>query len=183
MSDYLRLFVAIDPPEFIRREAAALGEERPGFLWTSEGQLHLTLKFIGETQTALWPVLGEALAAIRVESFLLELSGLGFFPPRGHPSVLWTGFGTAHPRLFQLQHRVEDALYAKGIRPDRRAFHPHLTLARLKNVPVESVRQWIKKHADFGSAPFRVDGFALYASELRPEGAHHRILQRWELKT
>lgn len=177
-----RIFVGIALPEHVREALNGLREEIKGCRWTAPGNWHLTLKFIGEVDPPLTEAIAEALEPLALEAFLLPVEGVGFFPPKGQPGVLWAGLGRGHPRLFGLQHRVEDALYRLGIAPEKRAYEPHLTLARCRESPAEAVRQWAKRHAGFAAAPFRVDAYHLYQSELRPEGAVHTRIRTWPLR-
>ena len=89
-----RLFVAIDVPETVRAELAGLAEPLEGVVWTRPEQLHLTLRFIGETEKR--EGLEAALERVRVEPFILPVGGIGVFPHRGPAKVLWAGVGRAH---------------------------------------------------------------------------------------
>ena len=181
MGDSVRLFVAIPVPEFVRQRLAELEREMPGLNWVRASNIHLTLKFIGETDPEQVDPIREALRSIRVGRFLLGVSGLGVFPRRGKPAVLWAGLGNAHPHLFQLHKRVNDVLYGCGIEPDRRVFRPHVTLARCKGVAPASVRNLIKKCGDLETAPFRVEQFGIYSSELGSRGPIYRRLESYGL--
>ncbi len=181
MGDSVRLFVAIPVPEFVRQRLAELEREMPGLNWVRATNIHLTLKFIGATDPEQVDPLRESLRAIRVRRFLLGVSGLGVFPPRGNPAVLWAGLGSAHPHLFQLHKRVNDLLYGCGIEPDRRVFRPHLTLARCKGVPPAAIRHLMKKCGPLETAPFRVNQFGIYSSELGSRGPLYRCLESYDL--
>lgn len=184
MSDSVpvRLFVAIDPPTAIGKVLGALATPMRDVVWTPPPQYHLTLRFIGEVDLAMRESIATALAAIEVESFVLPLVGLGSFPSTRCPRVLWAGVGTAHPRLFQLRQRVDDALLSTGLDLDVRKFHPHLTLARCGRASLSSeVAQWLRRHAEFAGPSFRIDAFTLFASELKRFGPVHTPLLRVEL--
>jgi len=177
-----RLFVAIPLPDSLREELAALYEPLPGVAWTRPEQLHLTLRFLGDIETPLGASAGLALERVRVEPFILPVGGTGAFPPRGAPRVLWAGVGQGHPRLHQLRQQIDDALLAAGLALDVRSFQPHATLARVRaEAAPEAVRQFLRRHRDFEAAPFRVDQFRLYASELRPAGAIHAVKRAYPL--
>lgn len=177
-----RLFVAITPPETVRAELAALAAPLEGVAWTRPGQHHLTLRFIGERTDEQTAAIGEALARVRVEPFILPVEGTGVFPPGGRAKVLWAGLGHAHTRLFQLRQRVDDALLSVSLELDVRNFHPHLTLARLgETTDPKALARWLKAHAGFEAPPFRVGDFQLYASELRSSGPVHTVLRAFPL--
>ena len=86
-----RLFIAIDPPQEVREQLAALCCGLPDARWTPVEQLHLTLCFIGEVSGDHFLDIREALAELHVPPFPLQLRGVGFFPPRGLPRVVWAG--------------------------------------------------------------------------------------------
>jgi 2'-5' RNA ligase len=153
----------------------------PGVNWTRPEQLHVTMRFIGDTpETKLDSVLAR-LATVQVASFLLPVEGVGTFPPNRPPRVVWAGTGSGHPRLFQLRQRLDDALLATGLPVDVKTFHPHITLARCHDEPDPALTKWLKRHRDFAAPPFRVESFDLYSSELKPTGAVHTLLRKFPL--
>ena len=161
-----RLFLAIALPEYVRDKLAGLREDSlKGFHWVPPQRFHLTLKFIGDFPGQYQPRVEEALAPIDVRSFLLSMEGLGRFPPKGSPHAVWAGLANGHPRLFQLQKRVEDALFNIGIEPEKRIYQPHVTVARVNHAAPETVRQYLKRHKEFATAPFKVEAFHLFRSE------------------
>lgn len=157
---------------------AKLYREEVGFAWMPPEQLHLTLRFLGDVDDERLDSLSDALARIRIAPFFLPLEGVGGFPPRGMPKVIWVGVGRGHPLLFQLRQRLDDTLLALGIDADIRNFHPHVTLARLgpTAVPVAAAH-YLKRHRDFLGPALHVEGFALYRSELHPAGAVHTLVR------
>ena len=160
-----RLFIAIPLPPALREELAKLYEPLPGVAWTRPEQLHLTLRFLGDVEPALAAAAEAALAHVRVEAFILPVGGVGGFPSRGMPRVLWTGVAQGHPRLYQLRQRIDDALLGAGLTLDVRRFHPHATLARMRpEAAAGAVEQFLRRHRTFEAAPFRADVFRLYAS-------------------
>lgn len=178
-----RLFVAITPPATVRSELAALAEPMEGVAWTSPENIHLTLRFIGDAEESRQAGLEAALAQVKVESFILPVEGIGTFPPRGLPKVLWAGLGSAHTRLFQLRQQVDDALLSVSLELDVRHFHPHFTLARLKeNLDEKALARFLRRHAAFEAPPFRVSEFHLYASEPSATGSRYNLVKSFPLK-
>jgi len=170
----MRLFIAIDLPENVKEQVARLCRGLPGARWVKPEQLHLTLRFIGEVDGGMFRDLQEGLDDVRSESFTLQLDGVGFFPPRGKPRVLWVGLRQCGD-LLQIRSRIESRLVALGLEPEGRKFSPHITLARLKNTPAARVGRFLENHNLFLSAPFLVDEFFLYSSRLGRNRAIHRI--------
>jgi 2'-5' RNA ligase len=86
--------------------------------------------------------------------------------------------GAGHPQLFHVYQRVQEAALGAGLEPDLRAWHPHITMARCRNVSAESVRPFLKANAEFEAGLVRVESFALYSSIPGPVGsAYTRELQ------
>jgi RNA 2',3'-cyclic 3'-phosphodiesterase len=170
-----RLFVSIGLPDPCRDALAALMTPIEGVRWTRPEQLHLTLRFLGDILEEDAARMAAALQQVKVESFLLPLEGVGAFPPRGAPKILWVGLGNAHTRLFQLRQRVDDALLSAGWQGDMRSFEPHITVGRVIGATRKSVDAWLRDHKEFIGPPFRVSSFELMASELRSSGPTHRV--------
>lgn len=168
-----RLFVAVDLPDEVTAQLERLCIGLPAIRWLGPDQLHLTLRFIGEVEHALFYEVGEALASISLRPFELRLKGLGLFPHRGAPHTLWVGVDEA-AELGQLKRRVDRVLEEAGVAPERRKFTPHVTIGRFREPPPQPrLASFIEGRALFRSEPFLVTGFALYSSVLRPEGALH----------
>lgn len=175
----MRLFVAIRPPAEIRRRLTAMMGGVSGARWQSDEQLHLTLRFIGEVDRHQAGDVAAALAAIHHPPFEASVSGLGTFERRGRAEVIWAGVGPPEP-LKALHNKVDQALARVGVPPDRRAFHPHITLARL-NRSAGPVQGLIASLGGFATEPFGIEHFALYESRLTPEGAVYTALERYPL--
>jgi 2'-5' RNA ligase len=164
-----RLFVALVPPATVQAELAEVATPLPGVRWTPAGNLHLTLRFIGETEPEKQTRFEDALARARVEPFILPVGKVGTFTGRGPARVLWAGVGSGHTRLYQLRKQVDEALLTVDSALPMPGFHPHFTLARLDPThDPKALAQFVARHADFEAPPFRVAEFSLMASELRP---------------
>ncbi|MBI5670979.1 MAG: RNA 2',3'-cyclic phosphodiesterase [Chloroflexi bacterium] len=169
-----RLFVAIDLPDDIKDRLIEVSKGVAGAKWLSRDQLHLTLRFIGETDEKQFQAIRSLLNSIRGEPFEIALKGVGQFPPKGAARVLWAGLDVP-PALVALQRRIELALTGLGLPPEDKPFSAHVTLSRLKTPPnPETIRQFLLKNAALQSPPFVVREFVLYSSFLRPEGPFYR---------
>jgi 2'-5' RNA ligase len=168
-----RLFVAIDLPESVKQVLVDLDPTIRGVRWTEAGQMHLTLGFFGDVREDVDLALREKLSAIEFGAFFLSLIGIGTFPSKGPPKILWVGVGKAHPHLFQVYKRVQEAALAVGIDMELRPWHPHITIARCRDVTPQSVRKFLQSNADFDAGMVRVDSFHLYSSKLTAAGPIH----------
>lgn len=175
----IRLFVAVDLPESIRDRLLALQGGVPGARWSNSGQLHLTLRFIGEVDENVAHDVHDALAAIRAPSFTLEISGVGEFGGK-NPRALWAGV-KSNESLLHLQRKIETALQRIGLEPEQRKYSPHITLARLKSPPREKVVQFLTHAALFAAGPFPVNNFMLFSSHPTPSGSIYNPEQVYRL--
>ena len=168
-----RLFVAIDLPESTRQLLAALDPRVRGVHWTDPAQMHLTLSFLGDVPAESDSALREKLGVIEFGAFFLPIVGVGTFSAKGAPKIIWIGVGKAHPHLFQIQKRVQEAALAAGLDPELRPWHPHVTLARCRNVSAQSLRKFLQSNAEFDAGLIHVEDFHLYSSNLTPAGPIH----------
>ena len=150
-----------------------------GARWQSEEQIHLTLRFIGEVDRHAARDVHAALGSIHHRSFEVAVSGLGTFERRGQSEVVWAGL-TPHEPLRALHNKLDQALARVGIDADRRAYLPHVTLARLTRAS-GPVRNYLELWGGLSTAPFRVEAFALYESRLTPEGAVYSVVEEYPL--
>ena len=168
-----RLFVAIDLPDSTREFLTDLDPHIRGVRWTECAQMHLTFGFFGDVPQDVELNLREKLTAIEFGAFFLPVNSVGSFSSRGAPKIIWVGVGKAHPHLFQIHKRVQEAALAVGIEPDLRPWHPHITIARCRDVSAQSLRKFLQSQADFDAGLIRVDEFYLYSSKLTPAGPIH----------
>lgn len=169
----MRLFIAIDLPDPIKARLSALQTSIPTARWVKPAHMHLTVRFLGDTERG--EIARDALATVRAAPFTLQVAGVGQFPPgeRKPARVLWAGVAP-DAGLTALHRAVEWALVEAGFAPELRPFSPHLTLARLKlDRPHPAVAAFLTRHRGFEAEPFEVTQFTLYASDLRPGGPQY----------
>ena len=176
-----RLFVAIRPPEPIRDLLIDAMNDSADFRWQDEEQLHLTLRFIGEVERPVADDLAAALTRIRAEPFELRMAGTGRFEQRSG-GALWAGVEPKAP-VAALAAKVERVCQETGLEPERRAFHPHITLARWKGRRTREVHDFLERHRGLASEPFAVTEFTLYESRLSRHGAHYEAVAGYGLQT
>lgn len=174
-----RLFVAIRPPPAVRARLLDLMGGVAGARWQGEEQLHLTLRFIGEVDRHMARDVDAALSGVHHPAFSIALNGLGAFDRRGEPVTLWAGVSPLEP-LRALHKKVDQALVRVGVEPDRRAYMPHVTIARLPRGagPVQSL---LERSGGITSPPFAVGQFCLYESRFTPDGPLYEVVERYSL--
>lgn len=174
-----RLFVAIRPPEPVRDLLIDAMDESGDFRWQDEDQLHVTLRFIGEVARPLADDLALGLSRIHAERFTIRVGGVGRFEQRSG-GALWAGLEPKAP-LAALGAKVERACQLAGLEPERRAFHPHITLARWKGRRTREVAEFLERNRGLASEPFEVDRFTLFESRLSRHGAHYEEVAAFPL--
>ena len=176
-----RLFVALPLPDRILRSLEPLERGLGDVRWLTPDQQHLTLRFIGELDQGRLDEVAEALALVEGVPLELRLEGLGHFPPRGEPRVLWVGVAR-NPELARLKRRIDRALAGMGLPPDGRKFTPHVTLARIRGpLSPDRVATYLMRHSLYRSEPFAVSDLHLFSSWLKPYGAEYQIEASYEL--
>lgn len=175
-----RLFVAIRPPATVRARLLDLMGGVAGARWLDDDRLHLTLRFIGEVDRHLARDVDAALSSVHHPRFSIAVSGLGVFDRRGEPVTLWAGVAPHEP-LRALHKKIDQALVRVGVEPDRRAYMPHVTLARLPRGagPLQGL---IEASGGIAGTPFEVEQFCLYESRLAPEGPVYDTVERYPLR-
>jgi RNA 2',3'-cyclic 3'-phosphodiesterase len=178
--DKLRAFVALEiEPETRTRIKTMVDDLRPSLTnlrFVPLDQLHLTLRFLGDMPRASVAPLSAAIErAVRAcPAVDVELEGIGMFPERGHPRVLWLGLALPEP-IFALQAACEAAAQEIGLVAETRPFRPHLTLARWRGpAPRPSL-----PGVTLGTT--RLSRVVLFESELRLSGAVHTPLASFAL--
>jgi RNA 2',3'-cyclic 3'-phosphodiesterase len=169
-----RLFVAIDLPDEVKNAVDGIvGRDLPGSRRVPREQLHLTLRFIGDADKQMFQAVKRELATIRGAPFYLTIKGVGHFPPKREPRVLWVGVEESG-QLNDLHKEIEQSLSNAGIAADERRFSPHITISRLRESPLAKVASIEERQRDFTAGPFPVEEFYLYSSLLTREGAIHK---------
>ncbi len=174
-----RLFVAIRPPEDVRDLLIDTMDDSPALRWVGDEQLHLTLRFIGEVERPTANDIAAALGRIRSPSFDLRIKGVGQFARRSG-GALWAGIDPKSP-VAALAAKVERTVQQTGMEPERRAFSPHITLARWNSRNAEAVEAFLRRHADLSSGRFGVTEFVLFESRLSRHGPHYEKVAAFPL--
>ena len=184
----VRLFVAIALPDFVKDALAKLQADikKSGFSakWTPPENIHLTMKFLGDTPVSAIEAIGRELASAAdgFPPLTLRAQGLSVFPGPRRARVLWTGTGGETDRLAVLHQQVEDNLAAIGFDKEARPFKAHLTIARFKgHVDPEAVIAVMTRYGDFASESFKANALSLFESRLTPQGPVYRKLQSYGL--
>lgn len=177
----LRLFTALSVPwdvvETLKRRQTGL----PGAKWRPEEALHVTLAFYGEVTETQADDLAAELARIPPGAFEIELKGVGAFGDDHRSHTLWAGV-EPNERLTVLAGRCKAAAERAGIRMEKRAYKPHLTLAYLKiQTNPDRIGAWIAGHNLLHSPAIRIDRFGLYSSTPSGETSSYELEREYPL--
>ncbi len=184
-----RTFIAIEISSEVRNRTAELIERLrksdAKVSWTRPENLHLTLKFLGDTADSKIPdVCRRVDAAVGEQTpFVASLQQLGAFPKVARPRTVWIGVNEGLAVLQQLQSRIEDEMWAAGFKRERRRYQPHLTIGRVREggAPQQRLAAMIAREADFSAGSTTVQEVLTMASFLDPQGATYQALGRTRL--
>ena len=184
----MRLFLAIpiasDILEALGTGVETLRETRAPVKWVRPEGMHLTLKFLGETQDRKVPPLVQAIesSCSRFEPFPMSVSGIGAYPNMRRPRVVWAGVEELSGTLDKLQDGVEDACNLLGWPREERGFSPHVTVGRIKGkINISRLAQAVGKMDQNLWGSQTVDSVVLYSSELKPGGAVYEKVHVFQL--
>ena len=182
----MRLFLAIELPGEVRKAVGALqprlAARASGWRWARPDGIHLTLRFLGEVDDAADAGLRGTWRGIVASAppFAVAVGGLGAFPPRGRPRILWVGVREEPDRgqLASLASDLETAARRAGFPPEPRAFRPHLTIARARS---DGAVVLPDLHDEGCAGRIAVNEVVLFESHLEPQGARYVALDRFPL--
>jgi RNA 2',3'-cyclic 3'-phosphodiesterase len=176
-----RLFTAVDLPARVREDIANICFGVPNVKWTPLEQIHLTLHFVGEVDNGTAQDVAEALSEVRSPGFPLRLRGTGHFPPRKDPRVLWVG-AEHSALLLDLFNKIGSALEGAGVEIEKRKFHPHITVGRVReHTTLDAVAPFLVSNSLFSTDQVEVSAFHLYSSILKDSGAIHSLEASYQL--
>ena len=183
----IRTFIALDISAEVRQGLGDLIKRlKKGFhytaarpKWVRPESIHLTLKFLGNIEESQVEGISEILknAAAETHPFTLRVRDLGVFPHPRRPRVLWCGLTKGEKQAVSLQKKIDRGLAGLGFEKEKRAFHPHFTLARIKSLKgAGAMMNIIKIHEHTLVGECLVDRVILFRSQLHPEGARYTRL-------
>jgi 2'-5' RNA ligase len=184
----MRAFIAVDLEEEIKGNISRFIEKFDTDLrnvkWIKYQGMHITLKFLGEVSEAKIRKMGEIVGRITSEfqPFSLKIKGTGTFPhAKRNPRILWLGVESDQTLLF-LQEKIETGLEKLGILKEKRKYHPHLTLGRVRtNFKLQSILDELERHREDIFGEMTVKKILLFQSILKPSGAEYKIISEFEL--
>lgn len=179
-----RVFVALPLPDEVRANLArlggGLGGGSAGVLWAEPQNLHLTLRFIGDTDEGRIRDLEDELETITEPAFQFDIEGLGQFGDN-NPRILWAGIKDDET-LQHLQKKIELTVVRCGFEAETRKFTPHITLARLRRVSPDALARFIESRGRVFEGPVDVTRFQLVQSLRGENGPIYQPLRDYPLE-
>jgi 2'-5' RNA ligase len=193
LPEKIRAFIASDISDSVKQELADIISKLklycPDFVkWTDPEGIHLTLKFLGWIDENKPEIIIGALSRAMdyFYPFRFSFEGLGAFPNKNNPRVLWIGLSGDVEAVTKLQQRIDIELSILGFETERRIFTPHLTLGRVKNTVTRiEIARLLKALASLQpdtKKVFGIDSVSLFRSQLTPKGAIYTQLGKISLK-
>ena len=184
----IRSFLAIEIPRAIQEKIEEVQKDlRSSYAdvrWVNPEKIHLTLKFFGSIEESrIEPIVKSIEGPVQnISSFSIKVRGVGAFPNLKNPRVIWMGLVDGKEVLIHFQEQLEEELKKIEFEPEERAFHPHLTLGRMRSSKGrEELIGRIEKHQEEEFGVFQVEKVVLFKSDLRPTGPIYTSLRELKL--
>lgn len=184
----IRCFISVNLPDdakaAINSIVTELKKTGADVKWVNAENIHLTLKFLGDTDEQLIPRISDALCKklSHYKAFYIKIADAGCFPSEKRPRVVWIGIEDSET-LADIQKDVDDVLTDFGFSYEARSFSPHLTIGRVRSP--KKVVELMDRFAEFRGKAFgrvEVNAVHIMRSELKPAGAEYSCLCRIPLK-
>ncbi len=179
---YIRAFIAVDVegPELIfriRRIQEDLLETGSKLKLVKPENLHFTVKFLNRIDESLVSEIEGNLRELKLNKFFINIAGIGAFPNRRRPQVIWLGVKEGENEFISLMRRVDEAVAKLGLPKERREPTAHLTIARVKRIgSIEAIKKLFSSLADVEIGRMSVDHIRIKRSTLTPQGPIYETL-------
>lgn len=184
----IRSFISINLNDALKKEInnllMDLKKHNLDVRWVPVENLHVTLKFLGHITDETVERVKERLYNIApfFKPFRLSFNGIGFFPDRKRPRVVWIDISDSDV-LKSLQETIEERLTEIGFEREERGFSPHLTIGRIRSFrDLEKLIGLIDTIKDRKFGSIDVDRIYLMKSDLRPGGAQYSVIGEFLMK-
>ena len=188
----MRLFVGIEISQAVvaatldlvaqLQTACSALAPRSRLTWVTAERLHITIRFIGHVDDARVDEMRAVLAPpLALHPFDLTIAGVGTFPPKGPPRVVWAGLAGGRDQLLALEPKVSERLAGAGVPREERPFNPHLTLARVRDAAGLRSAPFVGSLRAISLGTTSVDAITLFESRVSPKGPTYVALARTPL--
>ncbi len=179
----IRAFIAVELPQEIHDRLQQLQNDlrssMPDVRWAKHGNVHLTLKFLGDVRLSRIDAIGEAIRDIarQFSPFTMSLAGIGAFPNSLKPRIVWIGIEEGADRLVEMAELVEASMKKLGFPREKRRFRPHLTVGRIRRLTAPAVMTEALDRSEVGKlGEFTIERISFIKSQLDPAGSIYTTL-------
>lgn len=179
----IRTFIAVELPKEIHDKLQQLQNDfrtpMPDVRWTKPGNIHLTLKFLGDVQISRIDRITSSLMDIggRFSPFTMSLAGMGAFPNPRKPRIVWVGVEKGADTLVEIANSIEASMKQLGFPKEKRPFRPHLTVGRIRQLKnPESMTKALEQSEVGELGEFAVEKVSFIKSQLDPAGSIYTTL-------
>lgn len=185
----LRTFIAVELPndihDSLQKLQNNLRDSMPDVRWTKYGNIHLTLKFLGDIEPSKVDKISISIQNIANEffPFTMSLAGIGAFPNSRKPSIIWVGVEEGSEKIVQIADHIESSMEKLGFAREKRPFRPHLTIGRIRELKHPAVMAKSLENNEIGEiGKFKVEKLSFIKSQLDPSGSIYTTLSEALLK-
>ncbi len=185
----LRTFIAVELPndihDSLQKLQNNLKDSMPDVRWTKYGNIHLTLKFLGDIESSKVDKISVSIQNVANEflPFTVSLARIGAFPNSRKPSIIWVGIEEGSGEIVQIANRIESSMEKLGFAKEKRPFRPHLTIGRIRELKHPSIMAKSLENNEIGEiGRFRVEKLSFIKSQLDPSGSIYTTLSEALLK-
>lgn len=172
----VRCFISIELDEYIKRKISELidflRKYEADIKWVEPENLHLTLKFLGNTQLEKIQIIKEVLTNIskKIFPFYIKIQGIGFFPNKKYPRVLWVGLENKE-KIIDIQKKIEADMSKIGYKKEEREFDPHITIGRTRSfTKISNLLECLDDYKKYDFGTLFVDRINIMKSDLTSKG-------------
>ena len=185
----IRSFLAFELPRDVRTTLERVVREVRGYdlpvKWVKVQNIHLTMVFLGNVSPDVLEAIKEQAhsACLEFGPFSAAIGGMGTFPNRRNPRVLWLGLKGELERLSLFRDALQQNLVPFGIKVEKRPFRPHLTLGRFRKGKGKGLdlEELLSRYEEVKSTSSMLSELVLFRSDLKPTGAVYTRLAAWPL--
>lgn len=178
----MRLFIAIPLSAKIKTALQNIQQTLPkGVRKQPVEQMHITLRFLGETPQAIAQKVESYLDEIRADAFTLRTNGVGIFPQKGKPKIIWVDV-EKNETLMNLHQKIEEVCVKNGFEPEKPTYIPHITLGKVKKTSARDAKSWVENEGQGINLISRIDSFILYESVFNIGGVNHKTVKKYLLR-
>lgn len=182
----IRTFIALEIPDEPLNEIIKIRNEnypsQSGVKWEPVDKLHLTLKFLGDTEEKLVEKISNDISTVISQNNELDLcfTEFGMFKRNGQPKIVWVGI-KEDQKLLSLVNSVENICSTYGFQKEKRSFKPHITILRIKGREDLEQLYGLSK-TKFEPINFTSSTLTFFKSELKPSGSTYTAMQKFYLR-